>query len=242
MKRTGNILNIAITVALVGATAGQAFALGAPMSGTDMQGFYNSAGYLPARVAWPSNMLSKAGYNAANNTQGIHRYSQQQFCIPLLFGSICNTVNYQSNYGINGNIGQMGYQNYDMTKFDNPYSIGGGWGFSSWMTGLFTGEAFNSIINGMTAQTQQMVGDTVGLVQGNFGTGAYSHFWGTNTGSFTSGAVGFSDPMDSIGGIGVSTNNGVGGTVFPGWTSRTGMGGANNTTTVPTSTCNAGVC
>lgn len=75
-----------------------ALALSAPMSGTDMQGFYNESGYMPTSVVWPQNMINVAEYNAAQNTNGISRHKTTSWCIPLLFASICGTTNYQSNY------------------------------------------------------------------------------------------------------------------------------------------------
>ena len=243
-----------------------AFALGAPMSGVDMQGFYNSSGYMPTNIVWPQNMINVSGYNAAQNTNGISRHKQTSWCIPMLFASICGTTNYQSNYQLQGMGGSYGCNpaapapscGYENSGWGGWYSTGGGIGMQSWIADMFTGN-FSGMMSNWTSQlTGALLG--TGIAAGlEYGLGG-----GTLTGSSvsmstplgatqsTSGngpssttnysqpaSFSLNDPMGVVGGLGYQQNLGNGAT-FAGWTSISN--GSPNSSAHPLSYCTGGHC
>lgn len=261
MKKISALLSIVLSGVLILAPAMDAMALNAPMSGIDMQGYYNSSGYMPGNggLIWPTAEVNVAGYNAANNTAGISQYKQEQWCIPLFFGSICNTTNYQKNYQTQGLSGTE--TGYESSGWGGWYSIGGGWGVQSWISDFFTGN-FSGMLQNFAANYVSLPG--VGMIAGSLGimsgagqnsvVGQINQFVGDSSfGSSGSNptwlpsyalptSMTSNDPMASVEGIGFSQNQGLSSPAFAGWTSQTGFGGTNNSTVVPSATCNAGNC
>ena len=238
-----------LVLALVLAPAIPSFALNAPMSGVDMQGFYNAAGYIPGgQVVWPTNMVQKAGYNAGQNVNGISKQKQSTTCIPILFACIDYTQTSQSNYQMQ----RMGgtYTGYETSGWGGWYGTGSYWGVSSWVSDLVTGNLggfWNNLASNIEAAAiAGDVGGILGIGAGlglTTGLGGSGLLWGSGS-SWGSGGPSYISGVDTqVGGLDWLQNLGAqGGPAYPGWTSRTGFGQVDNSQTVPSNYCNAGNC